>query len=379
MVKQRIESIDVLRGVIMVIMALDHVRDFFHIGAFSYNDPTNLETTTPILFFTRFITHYCAPTFIFLAGASAFLYGQGKSKKELSLFLFTRGLWMIFCELFIVKVLWSFETSYDSFFLQVIWAIGVCMILLSVLIHLPKIVLLLLGLFIISSHNLLDGITLKGEDFSSFLWYVVHQSNGVHLGNFSVYVGYPVLPWAGVMILGFCFGEIYSKGFDPILRKKLLLWIGLTAIGLFILIRGINLYGDMQPWSVQKDWIYSFLSFLNVSKYPPSLDYVLVTLGPSLLFLYFFEQTKNQITNFFLVFGKVPFFYYLMHLLFIHTFALLSFKLLAPVNMKEHDFGFSLGIVYLIWIGIVALLYPFCRMYMNDKARNKDKWWLSYL
>ena len=386
----RIISLDVLRGIVMVVMALDHVRDYFHLGAM-YNDPTNLETTTPVLFFTRFITHFCAPVFIFLAGTSAFLYGRNKTKNQLFRFLFTRGVWLVFIELTLMTTLWWFDLSYGFFNLQVIWAIGLCMIILSFLIYLPKKVLIIIGLLLVFGHNALDGVTAEGTSFGSIIWYVLHQSNFVQLGDRYVSFLYPILPWIGVIALGYAFGNLYHREFHSKLRKKWLLWLGLGSIVLFFVIRGINIYGNMTPWEVQDEATYTILSFLNVTKYPPSLLFLLITLGPAILFLYIAENWRNAVADFFLVFGRVPFFYYVIHVFVIHVAAMIGllitgkdWKLMILSNDTIEggvlsDYGYSLGVVYLVWIGIVLFLYPFSKWYMTYKANNRDKWWLSYL
>lgn len=388
---RRIESIDILRGVAMVIMALDHVRDYFHYGSFFVN-PTDLETTTPFLFFTRFITHNCAPAFIFLAGTSAFLYGSKKSKPELSRFLLSRGIWLVFLEIVVNNLIWTFDITYSHQIFQVIWAIGLSMIALSFMIYLPKKALLVIGIILIAGHNLLDGIIMDGNGPGSILWYVLHQRTRVLFGpDHLVTIAYPVIPWIGLMILGYCFGTFYKRGFDTRLRKKWLLGLGFGAIGLFYILRGINGYGDLHPWSGQKDIVYTILSFFNVTKYPPSLDYILITIGPALLFLYAIEPVKNKFTDFFLVFGRVPLFYYFLHVLVIHAFAIFGIMLfggnwqdmiLSLDNFSKAgliDYGYSLFVVYIIWIAIVLLLYPFSKKYMLYKAKNRDKWWLSYL
>ena len=387
----RIHSIDILRGLVMVIMALDHVRVYFHLGAI-VSDPLDLETTTPFLFMTRFVTHFCAPVFIFLTGTSASLYGQNRSKKQLSKFLLTRGLWLIFVEIVIMNFLWWFDPSYSFINLQVIWAIGLSMIFLSFLIYLPFSVLIGLSLVIVFGHNLLDGITVQGYSFSSILWYIFHQSQFLPIGEQRVVAFYyPALPWIAVMSLGYCFGTMYHKGFDQVKRKKNLLKLGFSSIVLFLLIRYINVYGDMVPWSQQKDLLFTLLSFINVSKYPPSLLYILITIGPTFLVLYFLEGVQSKVTDFLLVFGRVPFFYYLMHVFFIHAAALLTLAALGNdwrlmifdsasfATNKMANYGYSLGIVYLVWVLIVAVLYPFCKKYMQYKLGHPEKWWLSYL
>ncbi len=387
----RIESIDILRGVVMVIMALDHARAYFHYAAL-FGTPTNLDTTTPFLFFTRFITHYCAPVFVFLAGTSAFLYGSKKTKKELSIFLFTRGLWLILLEIIVNNLIWTFDFSYSLNIFQVIWAIGLSMMFLSFIIYLPKKLSLIMGILIVAGHNLLDGIITQGSDPASILWYIFHQDMFLPLSNAKMVVfHYPILPWIGTIILGYHFGTLYIKEFDASSRKKWLLILGFGAIILFSVLRATNIYGDLFPWSTQKNGTYTFLSFMNVTKYPPSLLFLLITIGPSLLFLYFIGTIKNKFTDFFLVFGRVPLFFYFAHVLVIHALALGVHVLLGgewqDLILRAQDFmkpkllnyGYSLFVVYGVWILVVLFLYPFCKKYMIYKANNKNKWWLSYL
>jgi uncharacterized membrane protein len=388
---KRIESIDILRGLVMVIMALDHARSYFHYGAL-FGDPTDLDTTTPFLFFTRFITHYCAPVFVFLAGTSAFLYRSNKTKKELSKFLFTRGIWLILLEIIVNNLIWTFDFSYSLNIFQVIWAIGLSMVFLSMIIYLPKKLSLIIGVLIVAGHNLLDGIVTAGMDPASILWYIFHQDIFLPLSSTKMVVfHYPVLPWIGTIILGYHFGRLYTKEFDAITRRKWLLRLGIGALLLFIILRGTNMYGNLLPWSTQKDSVYTFLSFMNVTKYPPSLSFLLITIGPSLLFLYVIEPIKNKATDFLLVFGRVPLFYYFAHVLVIHIFALGLHALLGGdwqdlvlraqdfMTPKLLDYGYPLYVVYYVWILTIIVLYPFCKKYMQYKANNKDKWWLSYL
>ncbi len=387
----RIESIDLLRGVVMVIMALDHTRDYFNYGSF-FIDPTNLETTTPFLFFTRFITHYCAPTFVFLAGTSALLYGSKKTKPELFKFLFTRGIWLIILEFFVNNIIWTFDFTFSFPVLQVIWAIGVSMIFLSFLIYLPKKLILIIGIILVAGHNLLDGIVIQGTNFKSVVWNLLHQPTAIPFGeNSTLYIAYPVIPWIGLMALGYCFGTLYKKGFDASIRKKWLLGLGFGAIALFFVIRGLNVYGDLVPWTTQKNTTYTILSFFNVTKYPPSLAFLLITIGPGMLFLYITENIKNKVTDFFVVFGRVPLFYYFLHVLVIHVFATIGIVLFggnwrdmilsadAWNSGKLATYGYSLWVVYVVWIVVIVLLYPLSKKYMIYKANNRDKWWLSYL
>jgi len=390
---KRIESIDILRGLVMVLMALDHTRDYFHINAFAGNYPENMTSTTGILFFTRFITHYCAPVFVFLAGTSAFLYGVNKPKKQLSLFLVTRGFWLIVVEIAILNFLWWFDITFGFINLQVIWAIGVCMLILGALIHLPKKLILGISILLIFGHNALDTITVTGKEPFSWLWYLLHQPNGgFAVGNTFVALSYPVLPWIGIMALGYAFGTLYTRNYSKKLRRKALVYTGFSATILFFVFRGFNFYADISPWEIQETTTKTIISFFNISKYPPSLDYVLITLGPALVLLAYLENIKNKLTSIFLVLGKVPFFYYIIHIGLIHSLALLGLVITGKdwhkmiLNNEAFTnpdvltgYGYPLWIVYTVWILVIVVLYPVCKKYMQYKANNKDKWWLSYL
>lgn len=390
---KRIESIDVLRGLAMILMALDHVRDYTNLG-YLYIDPTNIDTTTPGLFFTRWITHFCAPVFVFLAGTSAFLYGsQKQSKKILSKFLFTRGLWLIFIELTVVNLAWTFDIGLGLHIFQVIWAIGICMVFLSALIYLHKKLLIAIGLLILLGHNLLDGITAQGSDLGSILWYMTHQQGAAFYNNGEtmLFIAYPFLPWLGIMILGYCFGTLYHKDFKASIRKKWLLYIGLASIITFVILRYTNLYGNLTPWSKEDSFVYTLMSFINATKYPPSLLYALMTLGPAMILLYLIDSIKNMWTRILVVIGRVPFFYYIIHLYLIHLIGIIGLLILGE-NWKEIIFtparftsgylatkGFDLWVTYVVWVIVVVVLYPVCKKYMTYKLENKDKWWLSYL
>lgn len=387
----RIESLDVLRGLVMVIMALDHVRDYFYFETW-FGDPTNLATTTPVLFFTRFITNFCAPVFVFLSGTSAFLYGANKSKKQVFKFLFTRGLWLIFLELAVNSLIWTFDLSYSLQIIQVIFAIGVSMICLSLLIYLPKAAIFAVGLLLVAGHNTLDGIVHSGQGLDSIVWYFLHQQAVLYIGaNYTLFLYYPLIPWVGLIALGYLFGWFYQADFDREIRKKWLLIIGLACLALFFILRGINLYGDLVPWAVQDSATKTVLSFFNATKYPPSLLYLCLFIGPAMLFLYAIETTKNRVSNFLLVFGRVPLFYYFAHVLLIHVLAIVSILIFGG-NWQDmiitnegwrseamKSYGFSLLTVYLVWISVIFILYPFCKSYMTYKLKHKNYWWLSYL
>jgi len=389
-VKHRIESIDILRGIIMLIMALDHVRDFFH-PAIAANDPTNLATTTPILFFTRWVTHFCAPLFIFLSGISAHLACRRRTKKQLSLFLIKRGLWMIVVELVIV-----FAHSLDPFLhlviFQVIWAIGTSMIILGLMIWAPLPAIAIVGGAIFFGHDLLDYIDLPQTGAAGFLWklfFSAHFSLFPLGGGYLLKVSYAIIPWAGVMMLGYVFGSIYRSSFGARRRRNVLVITGAALIAFFLISRAFNLYGDPEPWSMGQSSMLNLLSFLNVSKYPPSLLYLCVTLGPGLLLLSALEKTKNGLTNIFTIYGNVPFFYYVMHwyllrLLSIAEFYFQGYSSKDISNSKllylfrPDGMGFGLPGVYLAWLLVIVILYYPCRWFANYKRSHKQ-WWLSYL
>lgn len=389
--RQRVYSIDLLRGTVMIIMALDHVRDYFHAGAFLY-DPLDLEKTSVALFFTRWITHFCAPVFMFLAGTSAFFIGQRKTKKQLSLFLLKRGLWLILLELTVINFGWNFDIAFTNIYFIVIWALGVSMIFLAGIIHLPFKAILLVGFVLIAGHNLLDGIHVPGNTLSAFGWALLHEQNFFNWAGKNVLVGYPILPWLGIIALGYCFGTLYAPTVTTEKRKKWLMNIGSTAIILFIIIRFINIYGDPNPWSSQSSALNSFLSFIKVTKYPPSLLYSLVTLGLAIFFLVFTEKTNNLLSKIISVYGRVPMFYYIIHIYLLHFVTMVAAGLFTSFSWKVwilkeplwftetlKGYGFSLGIVYLVWAAIVISLYPLCKWYDKYKQSHKEKWWLSYL
>jgi len=389
--RKRIESIDVLRGIVMIVMALDHVRDYFHYDAFLY-DPTDLTKTNGLLFFTRFITHYCAPVFVFLAGISAYLHGAKKSKNELAHYLFTRGIWLVFAELFIITLAWTFNPSYPVFHLQVIWAIGVSMIALSAMIFMNRRLILIAAVALIAGHNLLDTVHLPGSNSASLLWRLLHEPGDFTIGKLTIFVRYPLIPWVGIIAVGYCFGNLYDYGYNSKKRRQELLSVGFTAIALFFFLRIFNVYGDAAHWTSQKNLFFTFLSLLNVTKYPPSFLYILITLGPAMIFIALAEKPLNRLTNKIAVFGRVPFFYYVIHLYLIHLFALIGAKvsgyhwwdmiLSSRVNRVAalKGYGFNLSIVYIIWILLVLFLYPLCKWFDRYKRTHlSSKQWLSYL
>jgi uncharacterized membrane protein len=386
----RIPSIDLLRGLVMVIMALDHVRNYFHDDAFLYN-PTDLSHTNAALFFTRFITHYCAPVFVFLAGISAYQYGLKRNKVELARYLLRRGVWLVFIELFIVSLGRTFNPAYPFFNLQVIWAIAISMIMLSAFVFAKPGWLLLTAAVLISAHNLLDNMHIPGQGLSAFAWSVLHEPNTFVAGPISVYVQYPVLPWTGIIVLGYYSGRFYGPFYGPEKRRTVLLLAGSVALAAFFLLRSLNIYGDPMPWSIQQNGSFSTMSFFNVTKYPPSLHYILITLGPALIFLALTEKKMNRIAKILSVFGQVPFFYYILHIYLIHILAMIAAALAGydlrtmilstKVNASKAlaGYGFGLPTVYMVWGGLLVLLYPLCRWFNRYKQNNREKKWLGYL
>lgn len=388
---KRIESIDLLRGIVMIIMALDHVRHFFHHDAFMY-DPTDLDKTSVFLFFTRWITHFCAPVFVFLAGVSTYLYGIGKSRRELSYFLFSRGLWLVLVELFIISLEQTFNPTYPMIDLQVIWATGVSMIVLSGMIYMKRPFILVTALILIAGHNLLDNVHVHDGGLTAFAWSVLHEPADFFIGPVFVIVKYPVLPWIGILAIGYYLGYLFSSHYDPEKRMKLLLLIGFISLELFFFLRTVNMYGDPSPWSNQKNAVFSLLSFLNVSKYPPSLLYILLTLGPAMVFLALADKPLNSIARKITVFGRVPFFYYVLHFFLIHLLAMLGAVLLGfkwsdmiltnVVNRVPalKSYGFNLLTVYLVWIVLIFILYPCCKWFDRYKRSHlPSSRWLSYV
>jgi uncharacterized membrane protein len=392
--RPRLISIDAVRGAVMVIMALDHVRDFIHAGAMTFS-PEDLARTTPALFFTRWITHLCAPTFFLLAGFGAFFRLQRTgSKTELSRFLLTRGAWLILIELTVMRLAMNFTlSSAYPLLLLILWALGLAMIALAALIHLPVRLLAVLSVVLIASHNLLDG--LQARQFGDYapLWNVLHEQGVFRLAGLHVVVAYPVLPWIGVMAAGFCAGELFWL--EPARRRRVLVMMGVACLALFAGLRAVNGYGDPSSWSAQATASMTVVSFFRVTKYPPSLDFLLMTLGPAFLALAAFDGRALSAANPLVAIGRVPFFYYVVHFWVIHlvasamawlrySHASLAFlfhplpSMGGPRQLFPPDFGYSLGVTYAVWIGVVCAMYPLCLRFSRLKAQRRD-WWLSYL
>ena len=390
----RIASIDIIRGVVMVLMAIDHVRVFAGVPA---------GGASPAIFFTRWVTHFCAPAFIFLAGTSAFLYGRKHA--NLSRFLLTRGILLVLLELTIIRLSWTFNFEYRQYMLAgVIWVIGWCMIIMAGLVKLPVRVVGAIGLLIIFGHNLLDGAVggiaeSLGNDARGALWKLLYVGffappvqvtpNGPNL-----VVLYTLIPWIGVMAAGYAFGTIITQ--TPAQRDRLCLTIGLGAIALFVVLRGLNLYGDPSPWSSPQPnadgpQLPALLSFLNTSKYPASLLFLLMTLGPTIALIPVLEKARGPVARWMTVFGKVPFFYYILHIPLIHVIALIVSQVrmgtIVPWLFENHPMGsgrapagymWSLGLLYLVWLIVVVLLYFACRWYADAKERRRAPW-MAYL
>lgn len=399
--KRRIYSVDLLRGIVMMIMLIDHTREFVHAGALQ-SVPTDPETTTVAVFFSRWITHFCAPTFVFLSGVSIYLQKlAGKPNSELARFLFTRGLWLIFLEFTVIRFSFVFNLDYSFAGLgQVIWVIGVSMIAMAAFVYLPVRIVGVIGVAMIVLHNLLDGVQVPlatafggtpPPDLSQMLWIILHQPGVVPLfSGSSIFFAYPLIPWIGVMAAGYALGSIYLMESDK--RRSLLLGLGVAATVLFVIVRAINVYGDPVPWAGQASGMQTFLSFLNTTKYPPSLIFLLMTLGPSMLVLALTDRIDGNAIwqRIPIVFGRVPMFYYIPHLFLAHGSAVLlswlagkdtSYLFLNLLEMGQAappGHGFPLWVVYAVCVAILVILYPLCKWYGELKRRNKH-WLLSYL
>lgn len=375
----------------MIIMALDHLRDFIHADAFLFS-PENLARTTPILFFTRWITHFCAPVFMFSAGMSAFLvYRRLGDKAALSRYLWKRGLWLIVLELIAVRLAFSFSLTEGLVVLEVLWALGWSMIILGLLARLPIRILAIVSVAVIVLHNALDPVQGALLQSLGWIWNVLHQPGVIPPTAPVFLLAYPLIPWFAVMSAGFCFGSVMVE--EPEVRRQWMVRIGAAATMAFLVLRLVNIYGNPAPWSSQASTAMTVVSFLNVLKYPPSLDFLLMTLGPALLVLSVLDRMQFRPLNPLLVFGRVPLFYFLLHLYLIHGLAVVLAILRygsgaflfhplpsmgGPASLYPQGYGYSLGVVYLVWIGLVVALYPVCVWYWRLKSTRKS-WWLRYL
>jgi len=382
----RITSVDILRGLVMIIMALDHTRDFFHTTAMTA-DPLNPATTTTALYFTRWVTHFCAPVFVFLSGLSAYLSSRNKTRNEASVFVIKRGLWLIIAEITLVTFGLTFNPLFNFIILQVIWAIGCSMVVLGLLMRGSYYIVLLAGIALFFTHNILDYMSLPASGAAGNLWAILLTSRGMVIpldSKHFIGVFYAILPWTGVMLLGYSIGAWFEKSFPAEKRKRLLLISGSLMIIVFILLRYFRGYGDPGAWDGS-----SLLSFLNTNKYPPSLQFCCMTLGPALILMSLMENVQAGWSKLVSVYGRVPFFYYIFHFYLIHGLLVIVFFATghgsADINdpgslflFRPANFGYNLWIVYAIWISIVAVLYFPCRWFYRYKKRH-SKWWLIYV
>ena len=413
----RIESIDVLRGIVMALMALDHCRDFFHVYSFQYS-PEDLNYTTPIVFYTRWITHFCAPIFVFLTGVSAYLYQQKNNPTNIDMakYLLIRGFILIVLEITVVRFAWRFYIDYSSVGGLVLWGIGWSMIALAGLIYLPRKIIFWCSILIIVGHNLLDGISFSNNKFLELIWAFVHKSTFVSLTeNFGVNILYPVLPMIGLIGFGYYIGKWFTYEYSSAIRAGYLFYMGLLMISLFMGMRVFQMvteqysylfylnvadlnhkwtvlfkelfgyiienYGDPKPWQLQENFTYTLLSFFNTTKYPMSFLYILMTLGPAFIVLSLLENKSNRFTKIMKVFGQVPLFYYVLHLFLIHALAifiaivthldLFSQIIAGDWKVLSKDYGFSMPMVYLIWLFVMVMLYAACMRYKKIKSSGK--------
>ena len=390
----RIQSVDALRGAIMMLMAIDHIRDYVAQSAQQFL-PTDLTRTTPAIFFTRWITHFCAPVFVLTAGLGAYFWmTRGHhSKGALSWLLISRGLWLIVLEVTILRLILLSQISFTAnpVLLMILWAIGISMIALAVLIYLPMRIIAAVSIAIIALHNLLDHVPAKRFGSAAWIWDILHQQNVFAFHGINFVTAYPVLPWIGVVAGGYCLGTVFE--WDVHRRRTFLVRMGLALAAAFVVVRAVNIYGDPVRWSHQASPVFTVLSFLNVTKYPPSLDFLLMTLGPALVVMAWLENFHFHSTNPLIVFGRVPFFYYGAHLLLAHLieigmnfvrYGAKSFLLIAPPSMGSSsdlfpvDYGFPLWTVFAVWIVVLLLLYPACLWFARLKQHRHD-WWLTYL
>jgi uncharacterized membrane protein len=380
--RPRLDSVDILRGLVMILMALDHTRDFFGTGGLNPRDVGD-----PALFLTRWITHSCAPVFILLAGASAWLYGnRGRSVGEVSRYLVTRGFWLMLIEFTVVRVAWMFSLDVSFFFTGVIWVIGASMVVLAALVHLPRWSIATTAITIIAGHNLLDGVRAEHLGPLAGLWRLLHQPGMNEVGSSTMfYVLYTLVPWVGVMAAGYALGPVLAL--DEAVRRRLLVGLGFALAAGFIVLRATNLYGDPAAWTVQSTWTATVLSFLNCEKYPASLLYLMMTLGPALLLLAVFADARGRLADWITTIGRVPFLYYVAHLFLIHllavAYALAVFgdaSIIIGLGMmtKPPGYGLSLPGTYAVWLLVVVSLYPLCRWLAAFKQRRRE-WWWSYL
>ena len=380
----RLDSVDALRGLVMILMALDHVRDYFFTLKIS---PTDLEATTPVLFLSRWVTHFCAPLFVLLAGAGVFLQGaRGRTKSELSWMLMLRGLWMIVLEFTVVSWAWAFNVGYGFVVGQVIWAIGISMLALSALVWLPTSIVGVFGVAMIVLHNVFDTLVVAPGEPGFIPWSILHGGRPIELSpDRTLMPLYPLIPWVGVMAAGYALGAVLVQA--PEVRTRRLRQLGFGLIAGFLLLRFGGLYGDPKPWERGLGWARSWMSFLSCSKYPPSLQYLMMTLGPGILLLSWLDRWSGRLPGVLVTFGRVPMFYYLGHLYLIHLLSGVSMSLFGrpedarfiwhndPFFGAPEGYGFPLWATFVGWAVVVALLYPACVWFAGVKERNRGKAW----
>jgi uncharacterized membrane protein len=391
--RSRVQTVDAIRGAIIIIMALDHIRDYIHWAAM-ISSPTDLTRTSTAIFLTRWITHFCAPVFAFTAGIGAFLWlGQNRTRPQLSRFLLTRGLWLMLLEITLIKFVMFLQVGFrDSLtILTVFWMLGLCMVVLAGLIYLPMRLLAVLSVLVIAGHNLLDRVQAQSFGSAAWFWDILHQQALFRVHGAAVIVAYPLVPWVAVMAAGYCMGPIFR--WEPARRQPFLLQLGICLSVGFVLLRAINIYGDPSPWALQSPGLFTVLSFLNCTKYPPSLLFLLMTLGPALIVMSWLDRRQFPSANPVIVFGRVPFFFFVVHLALVHAISILllflrygstKFLFIPPPslgsarNLFPENYGFNLSVVYGVWFAVIVMLYPLCRWFAGVKQRRRD-WWLSYL
>lgn len=381
--RPRLDGIDFLRGVVMAIMVLDHMRDY--LGA-STMDPRDVDD--PVLFLTRWITHFCAPIFVMLAGVSAYLYGsRGRTTGEIARFLLTRGLWLMLVEHTLVRLAWTFNLSYDFVFFQVIWAIGCAMVILAALVRLPHWAIATFGLTLIVGHHVLDGIDAASFGSLAWLWVLLHDPGAIPTtSDVEILALYPLIPWAGVMAVGYALGPVML--FEQRRRERWLLTIGFATLVGFIVLRATNAYGNPTDWAVHESWLATVLDFVNCEKYPPSLSFLAMTLGPGLIVLALFRSARSAVGRALVTIGRVPFLFYVAHIFVVHAFAVAVATFWygdgawmfrgMPVFAKPAEYGLALPAIYVAWLLALAVLYPLARWFAHVKQTRKE-WWLSYL
>lgn len=385
---KRLRSIDIVRGIVIIIMALDHTRDLIHLSSVT-DSPTNLQTTTTALFMTRWITHFCAPIFVFLSGISAYLvFKKSNDVTSTRRFLLTRGIWLVLLEFTLVNFGVWFDPHFNVFIFSVIATIGFGFIILSLLLRASPKLILVSGLVIVFLHNLSSFIPTGETSLLSKVARMLVAPGAIPFGKGGLFImGYPPIPWLGIMLTGFASGRLFAMPVSE--RKALFFKIGLAALAGFLIIRGLNVYGDSFQWGQQKSTLFTFLSFINVTKYPPSLAFCLLTLGVMFLLLSWIEILQNKFTEIAIVYGKVSLFFFLIHWYILHP---IMFLIVFLQGYKYSDlvFGVSLGrpkgisgvnlwYTYLIWVLVVVALYPICKWYGKYKECNKEKKWLRYL